>query len=118
MKKIYNFVPMCPNCASRRTGHYVREPFRYKDYMMLGTLKSGEVIEFRKKEPVKNAFCMECGHEWATNIPVRYLTDEEIEMERAIRGTDELYKKYVEDNHINLNKKPILGGFLSGIFDF
>ena len=115
MKRLYYFVPICPNCASRRTGRYVMPPMRKKETMMIDSLRHGEIIKFRNPEPVKNAFCMECGHEFIGDIRIRFIDEGEMEEEIEARGTEYILEEYIQKHHIDPNKKAS-SGFFSGLF--
>ena len=120
MKHFYYMVPKCPECGSQRTGRYVKRPFTQRDcdYMMEESLKNGEIIRFKKQEPVQNAFCMQCGHTWAQRINVVRLTSDEIEDEIMKRKTDYLLNEYLEKNPVQEKQKSLFGGFFSGLTRF
>lgn len=82
------------------------------------SLKNGEIVELTPTAPEKNAFCCTCGFRWKENPRLVRITPEEKEAEIARRGTEKLLHKYIEKNHIDLYKKPFLGGMFSGLIDF
>lgn len=114
MKKTYYYVSPCPECGSRKTGRYVMPPVLYKDYMMLESLRHGEIIKYRNPEPLKNAFCLECSHEWIEHIVPRRITADEMADEIRERDTDTLLEAYMEKRGIDPNKKPLFGSLFSG----
>lgn len=118
MKKFYYMVPRCKECGSYKTGRYVVPPRFHKEYMMIESLKNGEIIQFRAKEPLKNAFCLNCGHEWIQKVEISRLSAEEKEEQIIRRGTEEMLNDYIERNHLNDKKKSIFGGIFSGLTKF
>lgn len=77
------------------------------------SLMNGELIRFVPWPPEKNAYCEECGHEWAQDVRVSWVLPERITEEIRERGTDDAYAKYNAENP--KKKKTILGkicGFL------
>lgn len=99
MRRIYYFVPPCPVCGSRRTGRYLREPLMDHDYTYLESLKNGEWVRFADSIPDDNCFCMDCGHRWHKVINPVLLNSEQIEDEKAIRGTFPVYQKEMAARH-------------------
>ena len=91
----YKYIEKCPNCGSWMTGRYVREPLTETDmeYIERESLKHGEIVRFAPREPIKNAFCVECDHRWAYTPRTIYLSREEMEEEIERRGTEPAYKE-------------------------
>lgn len=118
MRQMYYYMPPCPRCKSEVTGRYLKTPFVKKDLMMIESLSNGEIIKFAKKIPEKNAFCCTCGFAWNEDPRLVRITPEEKEAEIYRRGTEALMNKYIEDNHVVLQKKHILGGIFAGLTDF
>lgn len=113
--RIYYYVPPCPSCGSRKTGRYVRQPLTAADmrYVETESLKNGELVRFAPRVPEKNAYCEDCGHEWACGISARLVPRERIMEEQAARGSAARYAAYME--HSPRKKKSIFGrifGFL------
>ena len=110
----YN-VPPCPECGSRKTGRYVRRPFFEKDalYMERESFRNGELIRMVDRVPVKNAYCEDCGHEWAQQINLSFFNREEVEEEKRERDTTEKYLKTEEE--YRKQKKGLLG-IAAGLF--
>lgn len=110
MRHLYYYIPPCPVCGSRRTGRYVRRPFSGAGYMMEKSLKAGELIRFRSKEPEKNAYCEKCGHEWPCLVETKFLTKEEMLDEQEARGTIEPYEQIQERKQMqNFESRGFLG---------
>lgn len=118
MKTRYYYVPPCPVCKSEVTGRYVPTPFGNKHYMIMESLRNGEIVRYAKKVPEKNVFCENCGFEWHEDIDMIFIEQEEKEGEIARRGTERKLKKYMEDHNINPDKKQFLGGMFSGLIHF
>ena len=118
MKSIYYYMPPCPRCGSEITGRYIQRPLVKADYMVLESLKNGEIVELRKKVPDKNAFCKSCGFEWREAPRVVWIDEDEKEYERAHRKTEKMMQEYIDAHHIDVYKKPILGGIFSGFTNF
>ena len=99
MRYPYKYVEPCPKCGSRCTGRYIKEPMTETDmeYIELESLKHGEIVRFMPKEPIENAFCVECGHRWGYTARTVYLTKEEMEEEINTRGTEMAYKELREE---------------------
>ena len=111
LPKMYYNVPPCPQCGSRRTGRYLRKPISIdpedERSMVEKCLKHGELIRFSWMVPIRNAYCEDCGHEWAQNIRVELVSPERIMEEAAARGTMEELERYSE-NH-KKRKKSVFG---------
>lgn len=105
LKKPHYYVPPCPECGSFCTGRYMRRPVTEAWYVEEKSLKNAEIVRFVSKEPVKNCFCVDCGHEWGKTIILSFVTDEELEEERKKRGTVEAYEEIHEENREMLDKK-------------
>lgn len=114
LKRFYYDVPACPRCQSQKTGRYVREPGRTDDalYMMKESLKNGELIRFAENIPEKNAFCSDCGYEWACAVPLRLVTAGEQRRKRMERGTDALLAEFLEKHP---KKKKSIAGKIFGL---
>lgn len=105
MKSFYYYVPPCPNCGSRITGRYVREP-RNKENMLYTARESlahGELIRFLPFVPRTNAYCEECGFEWPQRVDAKWISKERIAEEKRVRGTNRRYTEFMEQNP---KKKP------------
>ena len=87
--------------------------------MMLEALANGEIIIFRDPEPVNNAFCLECGHEWPISVRTSWITKEKRAQQAQLRGTAAMRDEYIELKKIDTKKKhnPIRG-FFGGFMDF
>lgn len=105
-------------CGSEITGRYVQRPYVKADYLVLESLRNGEIVELRKKVPEKNAFCKSCGFEWHEAPRVVWIDEDEKDYERAHRKTEKMLQEYIDEHHIDLYKKPILGGLFSGLTNF
>lgn len=102
MKRIYYNVPPCPECGSRVTGRFIKRP-RSKDdedYIRGRALRNGEIIRFADAEPIKNAFCMDCGHRWGWSVRQSWVTREFILQEidaRKIRKEIDEFEEQKKD---------------------
>lgn len=90
MKYPYKYVEPCPECGSRCTGRYMKQPLTEsdKEYIELKSYENGEIVRFSSKEPTLNAFCVDCGHRWSSSVRTIFLTKQEIEEEILRRGTE------------------------------
>ena len=115
MKYPYKYVEPCPECGSRCTGRYMKQPLTEtdKEYIEVKSYENGEIIRFSSKEPVLNAFCVDCGHRWSANIKTILLTKQEIETEILARGTE---MALVELNEEISTKNSISGHRKNGFF--
>lgn len=97
-KAIYYYVPRCPECGSRLTGKYVKEPRRLEDavFIMKESLKNGELITFVPNVPYENCYCEECNHEWHYEVTGKWIPKTRIEEEKKVRKTLERYIAYNE----------------------
>ena len=120
MKHFYYMVPPCPECGSRRTGRFIRQPFRQLDqeYVMQESLKNGEIVLLKIEVPEKNAFCTDCGYTWKADISLLRISSDEMEAERMRRGTDKLLTNYMKEHGGLEKKRSILGGLFSGLTRF
>jgi hypothetical protein len=111
IKLPYVYVEPCPECGSRCTGRYVKEPMTQEDmdYIELQSLKHGEIVRFMYAKPQKNAFCVDCGYTWETNIRTIFVSKQRITEEIEARGTREAYMEL--KNEIAEKKGTGKGGF-------
>lgn len=107
MKKKYNYVDKCPRCGAYNTGYtYITSaPSNAEDYKVK-SLYNGELVEivvgFNTDYYDNNLFCKTCNARWTGDVKVKFLTDEEIEQQRKLRGiTDD----YILNN--DLTKKTL-----------
>lgn len=105
IKKPHYYVPPCPECGSFCTGRYIRHPLVDAWYVEEQSLKNAEIVRFVNKEPVKNCFCVDCGHEWGKTIMMTFITKEELAEEHERRGTLAAYEEAHEINQNTLRKK-------------
>lgn len=118
LKTLYYYMPPCPKCKSERTGRYLAQPYVNKHYTVIESLKNGELVQLKKTVPRNNAYCADCGFEWHEEPRLVRIEQEEKEDEIARRGTEKLLYEYYEKNHIDPDKKGILGGVFSGFTKF
>lgn len=97
----YYYVRSCPRCGSRQTGRYVKSSKNPNDneWMLLQSLKNGEIVEFTSSVPEGNAFCTRCGFSWPEYIRARYVSMEYINNQKSERGTVAILD--AERNRIN-----------------
>lgn len=106
MKYPYYYVPECPECGSKCTGRYVRKPLKEAIYVEESSLKNGEIIRFTSGFVQDRAFCVDCGFEWSHHVLIRFLTREELDLEKRERGTDEAYHELLELKENSKDRKP------------
>lgn len=108
MRYPYKYIPPCPRCGSSCTGRYIKEPLTETDmeYIELQSLKHGEIVRFMPKEPVDNAFCVDCGYRWGCTAKTIYYTKEQLEEEIDKRGTERAYLEIKDE----LSQKDIMSG--------
>ena len=108
MRYPYKYVEPCPKCGSKCTGRYIKEPLTETDmeYIELQSLRHGEIVRFMPKEPIDNAFCVDCGHRWGYTAKTVYYTKEQLEEEIENRGTERAYLEIKEE----LSQKDLLSG--------
>lgn len=101
IRHIYYYVPPCPLCGSMHTGRYVRKAFIDETYMDRKSLENGEIIRQVPREPIKNCFCEDCGYEWGAHIETKFLTADEVNEQRMLRGTYQTFQEYKAENYVN-----------------
>lgn len=112
----YYYVPPCPVCGSAETGRIVKEPASHAEYMMISSLKNGEIIMFDPSpSPTDNLFCLSCGHQWTGDAVVRMLTKAQICHEQKKRGTLEILDEYKKANGLD---GPRRHSIIAGWFPF
>lgn len=106
-RKIYYYIPTCPDCGSRRTGKYVKEPSSAEtaQYIMRQSLRHGELITFLPEVPFTNCYCEECGYEWHYDVVGKWISPRRIEEEKVARNTNQ---KYIAFNRKYPRKKKSL----------
>lgn len=110
IKKIVYYVPPCPACGSRDTGHYVRRPVQLpfsedSSYSMLQQcVLHGERIRFRQQLPAKNCFCHTCGNEWTGQVEEKWMTKKEIMREIKARNLLDPYNYIKKEKKAEQNK--------------
>ena len=86
-KKKYTYVRPCPRCGNAKTGHVVCYMQRDSLRMIYNSLLNGELIETSSEaRPEQNLFCSNCGCRWSGDVEIKYLTVEEIEQQKKLRG--------------------------------
>ena len=113
MRHLYYYVPPCPRCHSRKTGHYIKTPLSGSGYTKEQSLKMGELVRFVPREPFENAFCVNCGYEWPARIETKFWNDTQIQEERKVRGTEELYQRLLEQKEGREERRGLFS-FLTG----
>ncbi len=113
VKLPYYYVPPCPACKSPITGRYMKYMGETSsEWQVNESLRNGEIVEIVSVVPEENCFCCACGHEWEEDIRMRLFTLEEIEQEKAFRGTNialnERMKRIKEER---MNDKGAFRGF-------
>ena len=93
--RTYYYIPPCPKCGSRVTGRYRAKTIDYDD-VELDSLKHGEIVRPASAEPIKNAFCCDCGYTWGCTASLKLWSVDRIQEEKEARGTDEAYRELLE----------------------
>lgn len=117
-KRPYYYVPPCPNCQSRKTGRYVKNPVVKQDkgYIFEESLKNGEIVEETDIVPVENAFCCDCGYEWSCYIETIWLTPQEILKQKRARGIEGLSEELENEKREERKKEPFAKKFFKSLF--
>lgn len=111
IRKPYYFVPPCPHCGSPITGRYLRM-WLYRAEIIEDALKQGELVKpVCNKSQHRHAFCIDCGHEWVEDVPLGWLTLNEIKHQKAIRHTDD-YLQFVKLQKTNRRRRSWFDLFL------
>lgn len=97
MRHFYYYIPPCPKCGSRRTGRYIRET-RNSAMIEESSLRHGEIVRFAMEEPIKNAFCVDCGYTWGCTPELKFWPQSRIQEEIEERTTEEAYIELKEQN--------------------
>ena len=115
IKKPYYYVPPCPCCGSHITGKFVKMRGTYEtDWMINEALRNGELIAPVPEVLEHTAYCVECDHTWNAYIPMKMLTQEEIQQQKILRMTNEILSaRYAQIKELEKkkNKSPIIGSF-------
>lgn len=115
MLHFYYYVPPCPKCGSRRTGRYIKRPITDSGFIKEKSLKMGELVRFAPSEPIKNAFCEDCGYEWGTRIITMLWPSVRIQKEIDERGTAIRYNEYMRKKTM-AQKAAAKTGFFASMF--
>lgn len=110
----YYYVPECPVCGSMQTGRYIKADRFHPHYSVMHAYHNGEITIPVDYIPLKNVFCLACGNEWTSRVPVKMLSKAEIQEQRQLRGTAQLLENYISTYHIDETRKHT---FWSGIID-
>ena len=115
LPRAYYNVPKCPACNSRMTGRYIKSSDE-DEQIIEDALRNGELVKpIKIAIPENNCFCIDCGFEWAQEIPVSFVTSNQIAIEGAERGTFEILaarqieKDEKEESKIRKKKKLRVG---------
>lgn len=104
-KKIYHYVAPCRRCESPATGYYIFGDID-RERELIKAYKNGEYISTKVVNDGLNCFCTSCGVQWHGIIETKFLTKEEIEEQKQIRGIsldiDETIKNYYKDDKARL----------------
>lgn len=120
IKKPYYYVPPCPNCGSKITGRYIKlNRDTVSDWQVAESLKNGEIVkpllmESRTGSVPNAAFCLSCEHEWDPEISLQFFSLAEIEEQKDLRHTREMYTEFAEDKKEKASKfsKTTLGRYM------
>lgn len=112
---MYYYVPPCPRCGSRKTGRYVSRSITQEDtnYMIKESLRHGELVHVRNPVPVKNAYCEDCGYEWAEHIYAQLWDTGRVQEEIEARGTFARYEQFCMENPKRSLVQRVMG-FVTG----
>ena len=99
-KRMYYYVPRCPNCNSRVTGRYLKEPWIENDrhFIIRDCFKKGEIVSLVSRVPYRNCYCEECGYTWHYDVEVKLISKKRLEEEKAARFTNERYVEFLKKN--------------------
>lgn len=116
IKRNYNYVPPCPCCGSVMTGRYVKQHKFPKDnaWILEESFKNGEIVALVPEIGEDTAFCFQCGYRWPARIQNVWLSRTEVNHERKIRNTDEIFESITDDGSDKKKKKlhtPLEGYF-------
>lgn len=116
-RSVNYYIPPCPVCGSCCTGRYVKKPVMDASFVEEESLKHAEIIRFCSSEPVKNAFCVDCGHTWGCTPKSRFVSSDELVHEEELRGTREAYEEIRRMNRESRDaKKRSAGRRVLGFF--
>lgn len=94
-KRRYYYVPPCPRCGSVITGYKLDNLGTLNtesEVEKIRRLLNGELVELHDFVTDESTlFCGECGIEWTGRPEIKYLTTEEIEKQKKLRGIDDEY---------------------------
>lgn len=92
-KEKYNYVPPCPRCKSYHTGYIMdAQTTQNNERIKVKRMQHGEIVQIYSHYNIDyNLFCEKCGLQWQGEIIRKYVTEEEIEMEKERRGITEDY---------------------------
>ncbi len=115
IKRPYCYVPNCPVCGSYKTAKIIKSYSLYEnDWAMKEALKNGELLAFMEEVPSNaNAFCFDCNNKWDAVIETKLLTGDEIEEQKALRGTTDLYNAHASNLKIKEKEKEDKRGFFT-----
>lgn len=111
VKKPYYYVPPCPVCGSRQTGHFILQHRETEqDWAIMDALRAGELVVPVEESVLETAVCFRCQHVWVADNRWLMLTLSEIENEKRERGTKELLEEYRSEikNNEAAKKQPKL----------
>ena len=108
-KKRYKYVKPCPRCGSFHTGYKIFINSKEKiPNLLTERTRLGERVEvdvgFNND---LNCFCDNCGVEWYDDIVTKYLTLDEIEEQKKLRGINEeyMYERDLSPKALKAKKK-------------
>ena len=91
IRHVYYYVPPCPSCNSRTTGRFVKShKENTTSWQINESLKHGELIKPVEIVPKANCFCRNCGFEWPDYIETRFITTDEMNIEKQERFTNDI----------------------------
>lgn len=111
VKKKYHYVKPCPHCESLKTGFVINNSDVYNfdiEKSKLLHLLCGELVEIHSFiQEGDMLFCSDCGLNWAGRPEIKYLTIDEIEKEKEIRGITEeyIYEHNFTPQHLKIIRK-------------
>lgn len=105
IKKPYYYVPPCPFCNSRITGHFVKKHKLEGGWETRESLRNGEIATEVYEIPEANCYCLECGFTWPYRVKMEWFSLERIREEKLARCTGELLDEEYSMLQSNNGKK-------------
>ena len=90
LRYFYTYTPPCPRCGSYATGQYAyTASMQGFEKRVASAMKRGELIQYElgfSEFDSPNLYCSSCGIKWIGDATHKFLSKEEIEREKKMRG--------------------------------